>query len=300
MPAYLSLSPNINDFTRFADGGPDDNWYVGFDNAWIVKLPSAPAGDFSRAFIGAKLGRAKAIQDPNKPWLRERIKGRIYMAISPSPSFSAEQSFFLTDLKDIPLESYPDSFAEGVGSSEWFWTEVPLSLINFDRPNYLIIWSPSKFLVSDSSAPILAGLSNAEQSGQATAWNNHSITGVPPRSPDGALETPLNNVSPALAIKLVPNAVSEVSVGDFSLQRFDASAVGRFSVASTDLDEAWIESSRDRLNWTRATPYRRRQPFLFTLDAARLAPGTFWRAAARDSLGTVGYSDIVAIPYGSP
>ncbi|MFA4987843.1 MAG: hypothetical protein WC712_14795, partial [Candidatus Brocadiia bacterium] len=38
-PVIISLAGNINDFGRFADGGSDSNWYVGFDNAWIVRLP---------------------------------------------------------------------------------------------------------------------------------------------------------------------------------------------------------------------------------------------------------------------
>src|SRR5687767_644090 len=59
-PRYVSLAANINDFGRFADGGSDSNWYVGFNNAWIVKLPPAAPGKYSRVLVGAKLGRAKA------------------------------------------------------------------------------------------------------------------------------------------------------------------------------------------------------------------------------------------------
>src|SRR3989338_7794366 len=59
LPIFVSLATNINDFGRFADSGPDENWYIGFNNAWIVELPPAPIGEYSRAFIGAKVGRAK-------------------------------------------------------------------------------------------------------------------------------------------------------------------------------------------------------------------------------------------------
>ena len=299
MPTYLSLAPNINEFIRFADGGPDGNWYVGYNNAWIVKLPAAPAGDFSHAYIGAKVGRAKTRANPNKPWLRERLEGRLYMGLAQSPAFSSEQSFFLVDAVDLPLEGDAQSFAEGIGASDWFWTEVPLSLVSFKQPNYLIIWSPSKYFVRASSSPILAGaaVEDAPEGGEAHAWNNHSIVGVPPRSPSGALETPLNNMSPGLAIKLVPNAESEVSVGDFALQRVGKRVVVQFSVAGTDISEAWIETSRDQLDWTRASHYRRMQPFIFSLHGEKLTPGTFLRAVARDSLGKVGYSDAIGIPY---
>jgi hypothetical protein len=300
MPTYLSLAPNINEFTRFADGGPDGNWYVGYNNAWIVKLPPAPAGDFAKAYIGAKVGRAKTKPLANKPWLRERIEGRLYMGVSQQPAFSSEQSFFLVDAVDIPLEGDPQTFVEGVGAGEWMWAEVPLSLISFNKPNYLIIWSPSKYFVKASSAPILAGaevVEAPEEGSEPRAWNNHSIMGVPPRSPAGALETPLTNMSPALAIKLVPNAESEVSVGDFSIEKAGRRVVAQFSVAGTDVAEAWLETSRDQLDWSRASHYRRQQPYIISLNAEKLTPGTFLRAAARDSLGKVGYSDAIGIPY---
>lgn len=302
MPTYISLAPSINDFTRFADGGPDGNWYVGFNNAWIVKLPPAPEGDFAHAYIGAKLGRAKTRPNPNKPWIRERVEGRISMAISQTPSFTTEQSFFLADTADLPLEGDPQAFFEGIGPGDWFWAAVPLSSVSMTRPNYLIVWSPSHFLVRASSAPILAAATVASEepsAGEPRAWNNHSIMGVPPRSAAGALETPLTTMSPALAIKLVPAVESEVSVGDFSLLRAGRRVVAQFSVAGTDISEAWVETSRDQLDWSRASHYLRKQPWLFTLNGDRLPPGIFLRGAARDSLGKIGYSDPIGIPYGA-
>jgi hypothetical protein len=298
MPTYLALAPSLHDFSRFADGGPDGNWFVGFNNAWIVKLPAAPQGEFAKAYIGARLGRAKTRPNPNKPWVRELIDGKIYMGVSQTPAFSSEQSFFLAETSDLGVEGDPQSFVEGIGPADWFWTEVPLTLVSNSRPNYLIIWSPSKYLVGASSAPIIAGAADEEGASHETrAWNNHSILGVPPRTPVGALETPLNNMSPALAIKLVPAAESEVSVGDFSLQRLAKRSILQFSVACTDLAEAWIEISRDQLDWTRATRYQRKQPFLFSIGNAQLQPGSFVRAAARDSLGKVGHSEALAVPY---
>ncbi len=301
MPTYLTLAPSLNDFRRFADGGPDGNWYVGFNNAWIVKLPAAPAGEFTKAYIGARLGRAKTRPNANKPWIRERIEGRIYMGLSQTPSFSSEQSFFLADTADLPLEGDAQAFVEGVGQAQWFWAEVPLNLVSGSRPNYLIIWSPSKDLVQTSSAPILAAAADEEGSPEheTLAWNNHSILGVPPRTPNGALETPLANMSPALAIKLVPAADSDVAVGDLSMQRLDKRTLVQFSVACTDLEAAWLETSRDQLDWTRAGRYLRQQPFIASVPNSVLTPGIFVRAAARDSLGKVGYSEPHVVPYGA-
>src|SRR5581483_9462939 len=119
LPAFVSLTPNINDYTRFADGGPDGNWYVGFNNAWIVRLPPAPTGDFTRAFIGARLGRAKTRARGGRGWDREAIPGKIYMAISQSPSFSSEQSFFLAETSDLPLEPDARAAVSGIGQSQW-------------------------------------------------------------------------------------------------------------------------------------------------------------------------------------
>ena len=103
LPTYLSLAASVNDFGRFADSGSDANWFIGFNNAWIIKLPPAPLGDFSRAFIGAKIGRAKTRPNVDKPWLRELIAGKVYMGVSQTPSFTAEQSFFLAETSDLPL-----------------------------------------------------------------------------------------------------------------------------------------------------------------------------------------------------
>ena len=301
MPTYITLGASVNDFTRFADGGTDGNWYVGFNNAWIVKLPPAPTGEFSRAYIGARLGRAKTRPNANKPWLRERIEGRISMGLSQTPSFTSEQSFFLVDTGEMPLEGDAQAVLDGIGAAEWYWTEVPVAQISTARPNYLIIWSPSKFLVRSSSAPILAAAAEEEGAvrGEPRAWNNRSVLGVPPRTPNGALETPLPNMMPALAIKLVPAAESEVSVGDLSLQRLAHRTLVEFSVAATDLEEAWVEISRDQLDWNRAGRRLRQQPFIISVPNSALTPGVFVRAAARDSLGKIGHSAALTVPYGA-
>jgi len=299
LPTYVALSPDLNAFSRFADGGADANWYIGYNNAWIVKLPQAPAGDWARAFVGAKIGRAKTRPNLKKPWLREVLEGKIYIGISSIPSFAPEQSFFLAETADLPLEADPQAHVEGVGSAEWLWTEVPLSLVGFTRPNYLIIWSPTKYFLRASSSPILAA-SAAEDPGEnkePRAWNNRSISGVPPRIPSSSLETPLNNIYPALALKLVPASQFEINVSEFSFQRTGRKAVVRFSVGGENVAEAWVEASRDQLDWERVSQVLRRQPFQFSITAEKLpAAGRFLRGAARDAIGTTGFSAPFRIP----
>ncbi len=302
LPTYVALSPSINDFVRFADGGADANWYVGYNNAWIVKLPPAPLGEFARAFLGAKVGRAKTHPNEDRPWIREVIAGKVYMGISQNPSFTSEQSFFLSATEDLPLEADPQAHIDGVGAGEWVWTEVPLALVSFSRPNYLSIWSPTEYFVRAASAPILAAAPVDDASAkEVRAWNNHSISGVPPRNPVTALETPLATISPALAIKLVPAGETAIEVGAFTSTRAGRRHILAFSAAGENIAEAWVESSRDRLDWDRLTRIQRRQPFLFSVPVEKYpSAGSSLRGAARDILGNVGYSEPFAIPYAAP
>lgn len=304
VPTIVTLAPSVHDFTRFADGGPDSNWYIGFNNAWIVKLPPAPKGEFEHAFIGAKVGRAKTRPSKDKPWIRETIPGKVYIGVSQVSAWTAEQSFFLAETADIPADADPGHHADGVGASEWLWAPVPLSMVSFEQPNYLIVWSPTNYFTRASSAPILAAAAAeppAEGEPRETrAWNNRSLLGVPPRAPNLALETPLNSFLPALAIKLVPPLPDEpaITVNDLSVARAGKRVLVRFSAAGEDVSEAWVESSRDRLDWERISKLQRRPPYAFALGPDNSpAPGLYIRGAARDISGATGYSEPYMIPY---
>lgn len=301
VPTILTLAPGVHDYSRFADGGPDANWYVGFNNAWIVKLPPAPAGEFQHAFVGAKIGRAKTRPNPDKPWVREIIPGKVYVGVSQTPSWTSEQSFFLAETSDIPADADPQARVDGVGAAEWFWAEVPLSMISFTSPNYVVVWSPTNYFTRASTAPILAAAEpdNDGSPRETRAWNNHSILGVPPRSAASSLETPISNIYPALAIKLVPPGPDEpaVSVNDLAVARAGKRVLVRFSAAGEDVTEGWVEASRDRLDWERVSKYQRRPPYEFSLPAEKSPAGLYVRGAARDVSGAVGYSDPYMIPY---
>ncbi|MHB2025567.1 MAG: hypothetical protein ACYCPQ_02835 [Elusimicrobiota bacterium] len=291
MPTYLSAIANINDYYLFADGGPDSNWYIGFNNAWIVKLPPAPAGRFSRAFIGAKIGRAKTAPDPNAPWRRDVIAGKIYMAVSQTPGFSPDSAYFLADTKDCPREADPQSQVAQIGASRWFWAQVPLSRISFVSPNYLVIWSPSPALNSSQNSPILAADNEPGASCDGCAWNNSSITGAPPRDQSQSLQTPLDNLFPALAIKLVPQSSGRPPVvSGLSVFPAGKNMIVRFLASGQDVSAAWIEISQDRLDWRRLGSIERHPPFIFTLKPdLSPRPGEYLRGAARDTFGNVGY-----------
>lgn len=300
VPTFVTLAPTVHDFDRFADGGPDANWYAGFNNAWIVKLPPAPQGEFARAFIGAKLGRAKTRPVEGKPWLREVIPGKVYAGISQKASWTSEQSFFLAETKDIPAEPDAQARVDNVGAGEWFWAEVPMSQVSFENPNYLIVWSPTNYFTRASSAPILAAADIDDAAGKETrAWLNRSILGVPPRAAGASLETPLNTLAPAIAIKLVPPGPDEpaVSVADFQVAKAGKKVVARFSAAGEDVAEGWIESSKDQLEWARVSKVQRKPPYAFSIPEAKAPAGSFLRGVARDISGATGNSDAVMIPY---
>lgn len=296
-PVFVSLAPNINDFGRFADGGSDSNWYIGFNNAWIVKLPPVPPGPFARAFIGAKIGRAKTRPKEDRPWELAVEPGKIYIAVSQTPSFSSEQSFFLTETGEIPLQAHESIYLRGAGASEWFWTEVPPAAVSKSRPNYLIVWSPSREFREATRAPILAGMEAAPgESPEPSAWNNHSIQGVPPRKEEGTLQVPIN-IRPALAIKLVPAADRAVRVGGLSGLPAGENLVVSFSVEGTDVEAAWVESSQDELEWRRVSPLIRRPPYAVTIPRASLSSrGAYLRAKARDMAAVEGESPSIFIP----
>ena len=43
-PVFVAQTPNPNDYSLFANAGWDGNWYVGYNNGWIKKLPPIPQG----------------------------------------------------------------------------------------------------------------------------------------------------------------------------------------------------------------------------------------------------------------
>lgn len=297
LPIFISLVENINDFGRFADGGPDENWYVGFNNAWIVQLPSIAPGQYDRVFIGAKLGRAKTRQKHGRPWEREIIPGKIYVGISQTPFFSHDQSFFLVETPDIPLEPDARTYIQGSGQSQWFWAEIPRNLASFSKPNYLIVWSPTENFNSAATAPILAAAAERAAAGSAPhAWVNRSIQGVPPRKDSGNPGNPLSQLAPALAMKLVAPNDASVLVSDCSVERGETQFRISFSVFAENPEKAWLEISPDQLDWERLSKILRQPPYIFSVPLDQIpARGAYLRGVARDMLGNEGFCNSVTL-----
>lgn len=297
-PTYLAPDADLNAFTLFADGGFDGNWYVGYNNCWIVRLPKIPRGNWKSAYIGAKLGRAKTSPDDEKPWLRKTAEGKIHIGVNAKAQWTPRSSFVLTDTEDIPTEPVANISVDGVGAGRWFWVEVPLGRINSRGDNWIALWSPTNDFTSRTTAPIVAAM--RARDAENGVWLNRSIKGIPPRDEASSLETPVLNLVPAVAIKLVPQNGGAVVVHKLRLDATQNSAVAQLSASGTDLRLAWIESSEDKIDWKRITPFVPAPPFTFTIDPERISKnGTYIRGAASDDLENVGFSEPTFLSFKS-
>ncbi|HBB65967.1 MAG: hypothetical protein A2X28_00550 [Elusimicrobia bacterium GWA2_56_46] len=293
VPAYLSLAGDLGRFYMYANGGFNADWYVGYNNSWIVKLPPVPAGAYAKAYLGAKLGRAKIKSWP-QGWDKTPVPGKIYMAVSQEPSFTSDNMYFLADAADLPLEPLSNDSLEGVDSAQWFWAEVPLSRISSEKPNYLALWSVSRFFTASSSSPIVAAALSDDE--EENVWLNRSIRGNPP-SGDGVLETPISGLKPALAFKLVPPNDYKVFIKGFMGEVDAEKIVVFFSAIGEDIRAAWVEMSYDKFEWSRVGRYMFRPPYSCSLKRENLSKDLFYlRAAAVDGLENTGYSKEIAIP----
>jgi hypothetical protein len=299
-PLFIAALPNPNDFSLFANGGWDGNWYVGYNTCWIQKIKVPPKGVYERAFIGAKLGRMKSFHSPGQaPWEKQPFPIEIYMGIASELAWSKKQSFLLVSGQDIPLEGDPDNVLEGMGSAQWFWKEIPIELIRFDADHYLAIWSPTEVSTSRHQAPILAGGwgTNNEDS-----WINNTIQGKPPSNPKKSLKTPVLIFEPAIALKLIPYQSEKVlpqititAVQESPLtQKSVRSKIVAASVQGENITRVWIEISTDQEKWERYGKMLWNAPYTFTIPTLQLPIGpkgqTWIRVSAADLFENIGNS----------
>ncbi len=300
---FLADLPNPNDFTLFANGGWDGSWYVGYNTCWMQKVSAPPSGEYKRAFLGARLGRMKNFTPNEKiPWDKKAYPGEIYMAVSSSPVWTRAQSYFLTNTDDIPLEPDTENAVEGAGESRWFWTEVPMKLVQTRADNYLALWSPTLKMNSVSSAPILAaGWGNKEMN----SWVSHDIKGFPPSDANASVGTPLTVFEPALALKLVPAGAENVPLKTAIVQIGESKPRGRapaptviFSEAEgTSIERSWVEISTDAKKWTRAGRSQWSAPYTFSLKTEEIPIGpdgkTWVRTGVSDQYENIAFSEPV-------
>lgn len=297
VPAYFAPEKNLGKYYLYADGGFHADWYVGFNNCWIVKLPPVPTGSYAKAYIGAKLGRAKIASWPAS-WDTAPIPGKIYMALNQAPSFNSDHTYFLVDAADLPREPLPNDSLAGVDSARWLWAEVPLSRVSAEKENYLALWSSSRYFTAASSSPIVAA-AYSEAEGE-NVWLNRSIKGNPP-SGEGVLETPISGIKPAIAVKLVPANEFKVYIKGFSAEVGPENIDVSFTAIGEDIRAAWLEVSYDKFDWQRVTRYMFKAPYFWTFGRTEISKDMFYlRAAAADNLENTGYSMPITVPAAPP
>lgn len=293
VPAYFSPVKNISRYYLYADGGFNADWYVGYNNCWIIKLPPIQTGGYSKAFIGAKLGRAKIMSWPAS-WDTDPIPGKIYMALNQAPAFNSDHTYFLAEAADLPREPLPNDSLDGVDSARWVWAEIPLSRVSSEKDNYLALWSSSRYFTSASSSPIIAAAmsgGNAED-----VWLNRSIKGNSPYG-EGVLETSISGIKPAMAVKLVPPNEYKVYIKGFGAELSQDEINVSFAAIGEDIRAAWLEVSYDKFEWQRVTRYFLKAPYFWTFGRSAISKEMFYlRAAAQDNLENIGYSKEISVP----
>lgn len=284
---YVSQLRDINEYYLYANGGFHADWYVGYNNCWIVKLPPVKKDGFEKAYLGAKLGRAKLDKEMSP------IEGKIYISISDRPSFSSDSGYFLADSSEIPKEPSENESVRGIDSAKWFWASIPLNKLNPEKENYAAIWSPSDNFVSSQTSPIIAA---GYGEGEDDVWLNRSVKGMPPVG-TGALETPVSGIKPAIAVKLIPKNEYKVIIKNFSAEISGDDVLVTFSVIGADVQKAWLELSYDKFEWQKLTGYLYEAPYSLTLKRSELPEDLFYlRVGARDNYENSGYSREMTIP----
>ncbi|OGS52282.1 MAG: hypothetical protein A3J79_03245 [Elusimicrobia bacterium RIFOXYB2_FULL_62_6] len=293
VPSYRALVQDMSRFYMYANGGFNADWYVGYNNCWIIRLPPMSVGQYAKAFIGAKIGRAKIASWPMS-WDKTVVPGKIYLAINQDPVFNSDHMYFLVASSDLPLEPLPNDSLDGTDSAQWFWTEIPLSRISAEKPNYLAAWSSSRYFTASSSAPIIAAAQSDDT--VENVWLNRAIRGNPPGG-EGVLETPISGLKPAMAIKLVPKNDYRVIIKGFQAEMEGDRVLVSFSAIGEDIRAAWLELSYDKFDWQKVSRLMFRAPFFMSFTREQLSKDMFYmRAAAVDALENTGYSKEIIIP----
>jgi hypothetical protein len=301
-PVFVAARTNPNDYSAFATSGWDGNWYVGSNTAWVKKISAIPAGRYKKAYIGAKLGRAKLLPPEGRPPLFKAIPGSIFVAIASTPAWSANNKYLLTTTHDIPSEGSPEYPLEITGESQWFWTQVPIADVNLQGDNYAAIWSDTPGFTSVSSAPVIAAAVGGTDTG---TWIINSLKGELPEKPVNPPGTAITFFQPAIAMKLIP-AEAPTTAPKIRLISWTpgTTAVPRpvitASIEGDSIERAWVEyvpaHSKVSAPWEPVGRPLWKAPFIFSVAQEELPPGPVrLRIAAVNVWEVTGISDSFSI-----
>lgn len=280
-PVYLQGRPNPNDYTLFANGGWDGNWFIGYTNTWIKKLPAPAPGRYARAYVGVRLGRAKTLPPVGRPPEFPPVPGEIWAAVSSSANWPAATRVKVASTGDIPLEPSGEFALEQVGESQWFWAEVPLSSLNLSAPLYVAAWSPSSALVSVASSPVIAAAWGAKES---DAWLVEGGKGEPPVSLNLSTAKGLSYFQPAIAVKLIPEGPAHpITLRVTSWQNGTADhpkPVLSVVAGGESIERVWLERNDPirrgdviKGNWIPMGRAQWKAPYVFSIDQTKLPQG---------------------------
>ncbi|MDH5661556.1 MAG: hypothetical protein OEY92_01030 [Elusimicrobiota bacterium] len=281
-PVVIAEVENLNDFALFATSGWDGNWYVGYNHAWVTKLPRAPEGNYVKAYLGAKLGRAKNVIRKQLERAKNHFQ-RLENLPEEKREASAKQlkyeSFQEISKKIKELEkrlSSPHSGKIYIGinsSTRWdkkhsFFLiseeDIPLegdpeeALEEVGEARWFWVEIPPGLVSFDeenyvaiwspdenlNSAQVSPILASAWGSKEVNTWLDQEAKGKPPSS----LSRSVTIFEPALAIKLVPPNEKRVSVEILDIgdgEEIKEKRVITASVSGEDIVRAWLEVSRD-------------------------------------------------------
>lgn len=262
LPVYVAKQPNLHDYTLFANSGWDGNWFVGYNSAWIKRMPTIPPGVYERAYIGVKLGRAK-----------RNAQGKIFAAIASTPAWTAHEQYLITTTEEIPLEGEASEAIEGVGESQWFWTAIPLSAISASGSNYIAVWSNTPAFVSISSSPVIAAAWGGKD---PDTWLAKDLQGQPPTDPKVSIQTPISYFQPAIALKLIPQGAAHsmtVRVVDWKQGTADhLKPTVIADVRGDGIEKVWLEYGKGS-TWTKVGRPVWQPPYHLTLEQSQLPKG---------------------------
>jgi hypothetical protein len=194
---FIAELPTQGEFELFANGGWSGNWYVGYNQGWISKLPAVDAEFLDgKVYLGAKIGRAKTYGQIKKIYSAagESLPGpgpyRLLIGVSSSKEEKPSGDLLVTTDR-IPLEGSPNMALGGVGQSRWFWIEIPAERLSSVSPNYVHLWSPDEELSEVAVSPLLAG--GIGSNDRENSWLVKDVQEI----------KPIKYFEPAIAIKIV-------------------------------------------------------------------------------------------------
>jgi len=282
-PVIIAEVENLNDFALFATSGWDGNWYVGYNHAWVTKLSKAPEGNYVKAYLGARLGRAKNVIRRELERAENHFQ-RLENLPEEKREASAKQLQYenfkeiskkIKELENRLSSPHLGKIYIGINSSPRWDKRHSFFLVSeedipmegdpeealeevgearwfwVEIPLGLISFDEQNYIAIWSpdenlnSAQVSPILASAWGSKEVNTWLDQEWQGKSPSS----LSRPVTIFEPALAIKLVPPNEKRPSVEILDIidgEEIKEKRVVTATVSGEDIVRAWLEISQDK------------------------------------------------------